>query len=301
MYILQHTLECFNEWEEEMKSIQPKVLIVILNYGTYELTLNLIKDLRTDLDYDNYSIMVVDNCSPNESAKVLEEKKVEMDYIFYANEENSGYAAGNNIGIRYGIEHGFAYSWILNNDVELREKNVLERMVEIMEQNSGIAVVGPRIISAGGTPVAPFCNRPTFWSMTLGIKQERDYRRTQMDISREVYCVYGCCVLLRNTAMDDIDCMDERTFLYGEENILAERLLLQGYISYYIADVSVKHNESTSMTQMSKDKLRMQIRENRKSGEIYLKDYRHFVAPARWMCHVVRILILYFRNKFNSV
>lgn len=50
---------------------QEKVLIVILNYKTYNLTLELIKDLRTKIDYKNYSIFVIDNCSPNESASVL--------------------------------------------------------------------------------------------------------------------------------------------------------------------------------------------------------------------------------------
>ena len=116
-----------------MGKTQPKVLIVILNYGTFEMTINLIKQLQADLEYENYSIMVVDNCSPNESAEVLEEKSHELNYIFYANKTNAGYAAGNNIGIRYGINHGFDYTWILNNDVELREKNVLNHMVEIAE------------------------------------------------------------------------------------------------------------------------------------------------------------------------
>ena len=64
-----------------MEYTQPKVLIVILNYITYAMTINLIKELLTDLDYENYSIMVVDNCSPNESAEILEQKSKEMGYI----------------------------------------------------------------------------------------------------------------------------------------------------------------------------------------------------------------------------
>ena len=41
----------------------PKVLIVILNYKTYELTINLAEQLK-ELNYNNYDILVVDNCSP---------------------------------------------------------------------------------------------------------------------------------------------------------------------------------------------------------------------------------------------
>ena len=68
-----------------MNEIQPSVLVVILNYGTFDLTINLINELKAELDYDNYSVMVVDNCSPNESAQILEKKSQEMDFIFFAN------------------------------------------------------------------------------------------------------------------------------------------------------------------------------------------------------------------------
>ena len=113
----------------------PAVLIMILNYGTYDLTINLIKQLHSNLNYQSYDIMVVDNCSPNESSKVLEENSKVLNYIFYANKNNAGYAAGNNIGIRYGINHGYEYTWILNSDVEIQERNVLDHMVAYMENN----------------------------------------------------------------------------------------------------------------------------------------------------------------------
>lgn len=44
----------------------------------------------------------------------------------------------------------------------------------------------------------------------------------------------------------------ERTFLYGEEDILAEKMLKKGYIAYYDPEVCVKHNESSSMKEIPK-------------------------------------------------
>ena len=278
-----------------MDKKQPGVLVVILNYGTYDLTINLINELRTELEYENYSIMVVDNCSPNESAEVLEAKSKEMDFIFFANKNNAGYAAGNNIGIRYGIEHGFDYSWILNNDVELREKNVLSHMVEIAEKNERVGCVGPMIYSLSGEICAPYVNRPSFRSQTFGIIMEKKTRQKYTYESREVYRVYGCCMLLKNKAMQAVDCMDERTFLYNEEDILAERMTTKGYVTYYDPEVSVTHKESSSMKRMSKNRKLFQIRESKKSRELYLKEYRHYPAPARWLCHWTRSLITYLR------
>ena len=266
--------------------IQPKVLIVILNYRTYEMTINLIRELHSDLEYDNYSIMVVDNCSPNESAQVLEERSNEMNFLFYANKTNAGYAAGNNIGIHYGIEHGYDYSWILNNDVELREKNVLVHMVKIAEKDEHIGCIGPMIYTLDGTICAPYCRRPTFWSLTGGIAAEKRYRQKFINESGEVYRVYGCCMLLKNKAMTAINCMDERTFLYGEEQILAERLTEKRYISFYDAGVSITHKESGTMKTVSKKSKSLRIRESEKSREIYLKEYRGFSALSRLICHI---------------
>lgn len=278
-----------------MDKKQPRVLIVILNYGTYDFTINLINELRADLDYENYSIMVVDNCSPNESAEVLAGKSQEMNFIFYVNKTNAGYAAGNNIGIRYGIEHGYEYSWILNNDVELREKNVLTHMVDIAEKDNRIGCIGPMIYTLDSSICAPYCRRPSFWSMTGGIGAEKKYRHQFIYQSGEVYRVYGCCMLLKNKAMAAVDCMDERTFLYGEEDILAEQMLMRDYVSYYDADVSVTHKESASMKQMSRNRKKLQIRETGKSMELYLKEYRRFPTVARWACKSVRSLIIRIR------
>lgn len=274
---------------------QPSVLIVILNYGTFDLTMDLVRQIHTKLTYQSYEIMVVDNGSPNESAKVLEENKSKLQYIFYKNPSNLGYAAGNNIGIRYGIKHGFTYTWILNNDVDLREANVLQHMVESAGASERIGCVGPKIFSSNGIPCAPYCRRPTFWSLTGGIGAEKKYRKQFLNTSREVYRVYGCCMLLKNRVMQEIDCMDERTFLYGEESILAERMRAKGYVSYYDADVSVTHKESSTMKRMSKNQKKFQLSESKKSRELYLKEYRHYCAPARWICHFTRSLVTYLR------
>lgn len=259
---------------DKRNRLQPSVLIVILNYRTYELTLDLIKKLQ-NLSYANYDVMVIDNCSPNELASVLEEKKDELGFIFYANKINAGYAAGNNIGIRYAYENGYDYTWILNNDVIILSQNVLLHMVDTIQKFTDVAIVGPKIITSNNSICAPYCRRPTFKSLTYGIIAERNYRRRYNDTPIKVYRVYGCCMLLDTKKIHEVNYMDERTFLYGEEDILAERLLKKGYVAYYDPAVCVKHNESTTMKTIPKAKKNL-IEDRDKSRELYLKEYRKF-------------------------
>lgn len=271
--------------------MNPKVLIVILNYSTYEMTIELVEELKR-LNYDSYRIMVVDNCSPNESAQVLASKADEMGFIFYANNKNEGYAAGNNIGIRYGIEHGFDYSWVLNNDVHIPDLNVLENMINLAEQRPEIGCVGPKIYNLDGKVCAPYCERPTLWTMTLGIFLTKKAREKQADLSQRVYRLHGCCMLLKNSVMKEIDCFDEETFLYGEEEILAERMLkIQKYM-YYLAKTSIVHMESSTVkiTDATKNKKRIRLVMN--SMDYYLKEYRHFGLVARNACKWVRSIIM---------
>lgn len=255
-----------------MPYIEPKVLIVILNYKTPQLTLNLVEALKK-IHYQAFDIMVIDNNSPDDSADILEKWAEDKGFIFYANHVNAGYAAGNNIGIRYAIRRGYKYTWILNSDVLLFDLNVLKVMVQRAESDSQIGVVGPLIISRDGNAVGPYIYRPTFWRCTLGIFSDKRKRMKNIYIPRIVYRVYGCCMLLRNEAMEKCDCMDERTFLYSEEDILAERLLKYGYYAYYDPATKVKHNESSSMHTLTLEQIRKKDKEASKSRTLYFREY----------------------------
>lgn len=272
-----------------------RVLIIILNYKTYDMTIDLIKKLK-QLDESLFDIYVVDNCSPNESADVLSEASGEMRFIFHKNERNSGYAAGNNIGIRYAIEKEYDYSLIMNNDLEIIDPQFIEKMVRSADSNEHIACVGPKILDINHNPVPPYCERPTFYTMTLGIALEKKKRRQFIDTPRQVYRVFGCCMLLKNSAMKAVDCMDERTFLYCEEEILAERLLRIGSIAYYNPEALMVHMESITVNQEHSGKNIRKIKILLNSMGLYLREYRHFNRIAVKLCQVCRFLIMYFRG-----
>lgn len=274
-----------------MNANMPSVLIVILNYGTYDLTLKMIQEIKDKLEYDNYSILVIDNCSPNESAKILGRESKKLGYHFIANCENKGYAAGNNIGIHYAISQMYKYSWIINNDLVLTDHNILIKLVKVAEENESVACVGPKITDLNGNIVAPYIERPTRWSQTLGIGIAKKKRIAHCLTSGIVYRVYGCCMLVKNSTIQKADFMDERTFLYCEEDILAERLLKINAYSYYCAEADVIHLESMTVNKWNKGKTQLVI----KSMDLYLKEYLHYGIVSRFLCETVRKIIMMIR------
>ena len=69
-------------------------------------------------------------------------KKHENPLIFIQSGENKGFAAGNNIAIKYAQEQDdFEYIWLLNNDTVI-EKNTLSRLVDGTNKDKNIGIFG---------------------------------------------------------------------------------------------------------------------------------------------------------------
>ncbi|MGO4994992.1 glycosyltransferase [Jeotgalibaca porci] len=254
--------------------MRPKVSIVILNYITYQETKELVRGIRSKLSYSNYDIIVVDNDSPNESRLELASDADILDYVLIPNHTNSGYAVGNNVGIRYALKHGAEYTLILNNDIVINDPDVLDNMVDLCENNKRIGAVSPRILKPNSGEELQFFERPTLGDMSVGYMAFHK-RRQSFDTSRicKIYRPQGCCMLLSGKAIIEINYMDERTFLYCEEEILAERLLQKNYECWLSGNTSVIHNHSVTVSSsMSKMKKAANTIE---SFKIYLEDYRN--------------------------
>ena len=66
--------------------------------------------------------------------------------------------------------------------------------------------------------------------------------------------------------MAEVDCMDERTFLYGEEDILSERLMQKNYRTYYKPTVSITHLGSASVKKSSPDSKKRMLKVQKESN-----------------------------------
>lgn len=77
--------------------------VVILNYKSYDVTLDCLAKMEKLNLVDD--IIVVDNNSPNDSYQKLQAAQLGHRWKLLQSGENRGYSAGNNIGIRYLMEH----------------------------------------------------------------------------------------------------------------------------------------------------------------------------------------------------
>lgn len=274
-----------------------KVAIVILNYNSWKKTLNMVKQIKQKLQSPSvpkYRIVVVDNASTDKSDEVLS-RYAGKHYVYLKAEQNGGYAKGNNMGIRWAREHGYAYSWILNNDILLPDAEVLQIMISAMKEAGNAGAVSPNVFAPTGHQYNREIFRKNMWEETLGGISWR-IRSRKINVKDMdwlyVYRPQGCCMLLDNECMEKVGDLDENTFLYYEESILAERLLSAGYRVICANRTSVIHDHSDSVSFLL-GKIRYR-REYGKSYIYYLTHYRGYYKYAAWICWCFLQLKLFF-------
>ena len=256
-----------------------KIAAIILNYNSAKDTVKCLKFLcaqefkmrNEELGMRNDGVLaasaidlrliVVDNDSNEElwstvnflSPKAQRPMVQQSTEVIYA-EENRGYSAGNNIGLRRATEIGAKYALVINPDMELTDVNYIARLVEVMERDEDVVVAATDIVTPEGIHQNPMLPDGD-WRSSFGWVKEIFGRRHPSDTysfidnykaSHECAKVSGCCLLLRMSFVEQIGYFDEYPFLYCEEAILARQVEMAGKKMYYLADTQAVHRHIKS-------------------------------------------------------
>jgi len=274
-------------------SIMPRAAIVVLNWNGWADTIQCMKSIHR-LSDARYDIILVDNHSDDDSienirrycegtgrAGVPDNTTIHLLEIFedgagrselglssylrqdpcqrmilIKNHENYGYARGNNIGIRFALNTLKSdYILILNNDVIIEDKEMLNKLLESAEGDSSIGAASPVLRSTNGE-VQRACTRNlpgfldflfvyTFIGQRL-FKENRIWKSHfnydySFDRPKEFGVLGGSCILFRSQAIAEIGLFDENTFLYWEEYIIGCKLAGHGWKSVLLPDAEIIH------------------------------------------------------------
>jgi GT2 family glycosyltransferase len=191
----------------------------------------------------SYEIIVVDNCPDSGELKVIKNKF--PDIIDIQNPSNSGFAAGNNLGIKKAKGD---YFFFINNDVQLRDSS-LEYLIDRVLSSPKIAGASPKIISArdgntiqyaGYTPLSKITMR----NKTIGLN-EKDTGK--YNVAHTVPYIHGAALLIKKDVVEKIGGWPENYFLYYEELDWSEQIRRAGYELWYEPMCTVYHSGSASI------------------------------------------------------
>jgi GT2 family glycosyltransferase len=235
----------------------PDVAVIIVNYNGFEDTLECVKSIKECI-YDNYSIVLVDNASSAVPADdVIEYLKENTIYI--EAKSNNGFAAGNNIGIKWSLEQGFELCLLINNDTTV-EPDFMTNLVKAYKSHPNAGIIGGRICF--------YSKKNTIWygggqiDYTYGGARQENYNKS-VPITEEVRnagFITGCLMLIPSKVFEDIGLLDESFFLYEEDTEFCLRAAKNDYDLLYVDNAVIYHKVSASTQKNTKMKHYYELR-----------------------------------------
>jgi len=237
-----------------------KYIILILVYRNVWDLLECIHSIYDKIP--SCKVIVVNAYYDEESCKIVK-KVAEDNKCDFINIENKGYSYGNNVGIRFALEHyRFKYIIVSNPDIIVREFH--DATVDNYD------VIAPDIITKDGNKQNPmlvvenrFSEYLIYISMKKNIKMffligvgingvlRKLYLKYIKIIKRhfgKIYMAHGSFVIISERAIKMLEPVyDENMFLFAEEAVLAYKAKLLGIQIYYNDNIKVLHKEDGSM------------------------------------------------------
>jgi len=261
------------------------VSVIIVNYNTFSITCDCIESVVRFTKNVAYEIILVDNASPKDNPDDFLIRFPSIKLI--KSKENGGFAKGNNLGIE--VASGDIIL-LLNSDTILIEDSI-SIAAEELRKHTDVGALGVRLIFPDG-------------KIQRTARKFRSIRNEMLDFFRPLimlmpykkrvalmlnqyfncdyntYCdwVIGAFMMFNKTLLDGMPgkILDERFFMYGEDQLWCYEFYELGFRSYYLADTTVIHISNASTEPSKQLKLlklildmELKIMEYRKGKGLY--------------------------------
>lgn len=216
-----------------------KVAVIIVNYNGEKYLPDCLESIAK-VNYNGlFKVVVVDNNSEDNSLPIIKSFD-NLQIKLIENEKNLGFAEGNNMGIRWAMENGFDYVYLLNQDT-IVEPDFLSRAVELAKSDDKISSVQSLLL------LWPKRDKINSWGNEihyLGFGYSGGYKRKYNESKikdKEINYSSGAGCLLKLKALKEIGLFDSDLFMYHEDLDLGWRMKLAGYKNMLASKSIVYH------------------------------------------------------------
>lgn len=228
----------------------PRVAVIYLSFHCEPYMDDVVSGLEK-LTYpkDRVELVIVDNPHPQygNSVRFIEETVMPKSGVtlpkvtLLAQTENTGFAGGNNMGIKYALDNGFDYVFLHNNDAFVAS-NFLESIVETMEKDKTIGAAQSLLLLHPETDLINSAGNSMHY---LGFGFCADYRLKVSEVAlppvKEIAYGSGAALMMRVDLLKQFGGLDEDFFLYHEDLEYCYRLKAAGYKTVLVRDSVVYH------------------------------------------------------------
>jgi len=224
-----------------------KVGVILINWNGGYITKDCIDSLKAGSVIPAY-IVVVDNDSKDGSLQLLNDSYGDSIHLI-KNCENKGFAEANNQGIKYLIQVGVEYIWLLNNDTVV-DTDCLKELMNVVDScvDEKLGAVSSKIYYES--------QRDQVWFFGAD-RNKFSFAITHrtIDINQNLITPFisDCCIFAKTSVFQEFGGLQKQFIAYSEDDEWCLRLERNGYhficayksVLYHKVSASLKKNTGT--------------------------------------------------------
>jgi GT2 family glycosyltransferase len=288
--------------------------VVVLNYKSDAQTIAFVNSQVARINIEKKTVIVNLAATPQSDANIASECIAHVvssplsidsskDLFLISSAENLGYAKGNNLGASLLLEL-FEIDYLLfsNTDIVCADENVLETLVELAQLHPEVGMIGPKILGLDGKDQSPSRYMSIWFKYTLPwlmypfaiplIKRGFFKDVVQGASDGPCYRVSGSFMVTSAKAFRLVGGFDPETFLYAEEEILAERMLSKGFGAFFCSRTFVIHEHGGVVRKFLS---------SRKSYETSFKSEMYYYSRYKGTNKITRLMACFAKMLFLNL
>lgn len=258
-----------NDWQKRFEAFEkacvnaiPKISIIVLTYNNLEINKLCVDSILNKTAYPNYELIIVDNASQDGTREYMlsligSDERIKV----ILNEDNKGFAGGNNVGIA-AADGDFVV--LLNNDTVVT-RGWLTAMSKHLENDSKLGMCGPVTNSIGNEAKIEvhYHNKEEMERFAYTYTLEH-FNQEYSDV--KVLALF--CTMIKRSVIEKCGMLDEQ---YGigmfEDDDYAEAVKKAGFRLTIAEDAFIHHFESISFKKLEDEKFKELYEENKAKFE----------------------------------
>lgn len=300
----------WNGWEDTIECLEsiyqiayPLYDIILVDNGSKDNSIQKIKDyaegkIKVESQFFDYSPdnkpLYLKEFTKNElDASVSIKKTIDSlapskNLIIIKNDNNYGFAEGNNIGIRFALNNlNPDYILLLNNDTVV-DPYFLKELITVAESDSLIGILGPTVYEYKSPQVIQSAGAKIYWNKGEVINLTPNENKYS-DEPENVDSVIGCALLAKSELFHKIGYLNKDYFAYLEETEWCVRVSKASYKIVYVPKGKIWHkggatsNKITGFTLFHHTRNKFWFMKKHSSKKQYISYLIYFFGFRAWM------------------
>ncbi len=204
--------------------------------------------LRDRANEARFETIVIENNSEDGSGDMVAQEFPEV--RLFRQGVNLGFCGGHNVG----VGHMLGKHWFCLNSDTIVHEGALRRMIDCLEANSEIAILGPKLLNTDGSlqysvrrfpnPVAALFRNTLLGRLWPSNPFTRTYLMKDFDHDAPIDAdwVSGAAFMMSRRALDSVGTFDPEYYMFCEDVDLCFRCHRAGFRVHYLPTAHVTHH-----------------------------------------------------------